>query len=57
MYIKILSINRGMNKEGVVHIYSGISSVFKKNEIMPFPATQVDLEMIIQVRQGKTNIV
>ena len=39
IYIKILSINRGMNKEAVVHIYNGISSVFKKKEIMPFPAT------------------
>ena len=32
-------------------------SVIKKNEIMPFAATQMDLEMIIlnEVRKRKTN--
>ena len=30
----------------MVHIYNGILLSHKKNEIMPFAATQMDLEMI-----------
>ena len=43
----------------VVHIYNGIYSVIKKNEIMPFAATWMDPEIIIlsEVRQRKTNII
>ena len=36
-----------MDKEDVVHIYNGISLSQKKDEIMPFSATQMDLEIII----------
>ena len=36
-----------MDKEDVVPIYSGILFSHKKNEIMPFAVTRIDLEIII----------
>ena len=54
-----MSIDRGMDKEDVVHIYDGILLSHKKNEIMPFAATCMDLEIVIlsEVSQTKTNII
>ena len=42
-----MSIEEGMDKEDVVHIYNGILAI-KKDEIMLFAATWVDLEIITE---------
>ena len=42
-----MSIDRGMDKEDVVHIYNGILLRHEKNETMPFEATCMDLESVI----------
>ena len=49
-----MSINRGMDKEDVVHIYSGILLSHKKNKIMPYAATLMDLEIIIVSEVSQT---
>ena len=53
-----MSTNRGMDKEDVIHIYNGILLSHKK--IMPFAATWMDLESVIQrevSQKRKTNTV
>ena len=53
-----MSIDIGMDKEDLVHIYNGILLSHKKSEIMPFATTWMDIEMVIlsEVSQRKTNI-
>ena len=54
-----MSTIRGVDKEDVVHIYNGILFSHKKNEIMPFAETWMDLEIIIlnEVSQAETNMI
>ena len=50
-----MPIDRGMDTEDVVYLYHGILLSHKKNEMMPFAATRMDLEIIIlrEVSQRK----
>ena len=52
-----MSINIGMNKEDVVHIYNGILLSHKREQIVPFAGTWMDLETVIrsEVSQKEKN--
>ena len=54
-----VSIDRGMDEEAVVHIHDGILLSHKKNGIMLFVETWMDLEgtMLSEISQRKTNSV
>ena len=46
-----MSIHRSMDKEDVVYLYNGILLSHKKNDIIPFVAIWMDLEMITTVSE------
>ena len=50
-----MSIDRWMDKEDVVHIYTmEYDSTIEKKEIIPFPATWMDLDVIILSKGSQT---
>ena len=49
-----MSIDRGMDKEDVVHIYNGILLSHKKEQNMTFAATWMELEIIILSELSQT---
>ena len=56
-----MSIDRGMDKEDVVHMYILYTMEYylaiKKNDIMPFAVTWMDLEIVILSEVSQTEIV
>ena len=54
-----MSIDRGVDKEDVVHMYNGTLLSHKKHETRPSAATQMDRGMVTlsEVSQTETNII
>ena len=42
-----MPINRGLDKDNVLHIYNGTLLSHKNNKIMSFAASWIDLKIII----------
>ena len=49
-----MSINRGLEKEDAIHIQIEYYSAIKINELMPFAATWMDLEITILSKVSQT---
>ena len=49
-----MPINRAMDKEGVVHMYNEILFSHRRNKIMLFSATWMDLQIIILSKVSQT---
>ena len=56
MKAREISIDSWMDKEDVVHICNGVllSNLIQKNEITPFPAMWMNLDMIISSEKRQT---
>ena len=51
-----MPVNRGMDKEDVDIYIMEYYSAIKKNDIMPFAATRMDLEILIQSEVSRRQI-
>ena len=56
MAVNSNSYHRDMDKEDMAHISSGMLLSLKKNEIMPFSSSKMDLEIIILSEESQRQI-